>query len=181
MQQTITIADWLIILVTFIGPITAVQLQKYIERKSEKRKQKLTLFHTLMATRAMRANSADHVRALNSIEVFFNDNSRADKDVRDAWLNYLDFLLQRPPLEQTEAEAAIFNEKGVDLLVALLDAIARALGYDFNKVQLKRGGYYPQGHFDELSAITEIRTGMVRLLKGEIAIPMIVVNLPKPQ
>jgi hypothetical protein len=159
MEKGITIADWLIILVTFLGPITAVQVQKFIETRSSKRNQKLRIFHTLMATRAMRASSVEHVQALNSIEIFFNDKSGNDKVVRDTWRLYLDFLTQRVPEKQTEAEAKAYNEKGIDLLVNLLDAVGRELKYDFDKVQLKRGGYYPQLHFDEASAIQEIRKG----------------------
>ena len=131
-----------------------------------------------MATRAMRANSVEHVQALNSIEVFFNDKTNNDKAVREAWRLYLDFLLQRVPEKQTDAEAAAYNGQGVDLLVSLLDAIGRALNYDFDKVQLKRGGYYPQLHFDELSAISEIRKGVVSVLRGQSAIPMNVVGFP---
>ena len=178
MEKSITIADWLVILVTFLGPITAVQVQKFIETQTSKRNQKLKIFHTLMATRAMRANSVEHVQALNSIEVFFNDKKKNDKAVRDAWRLYLDFLLQRVPGKQTAAEAAAYNGQGVDLLVNLLDAIGRALNYDFDKVQLKRGGYYPQLHFDELSSISEIRKGVVSVLRGQSAIPMNVVGFP---
>jgi hypothetical protein len=177
-EKGITIADWLIILVTFLGPITAVQLQKFIEAQTSKKHQKLRIFHTLMATRAMRATSIEHVQALNSIEVFFNDKGNDDRAVRDSWRIYLDFLLQRVPQKQTEAEAGAYNDKGVDLLVNLLEAIGSSLNYDFDKVQLKRGGYYPQLHFDELSAISEIRKGVVSVLRGQSAIPMNVVGFP---
>jgi hypothetical protein len=177
-EKGITIADWLIISVTFLGPITAVQLQKFIERRTSKNNQKLRIFHALMATLAMRANSIEHVQALNSIEVFFNDKGKDDKAVRDAWRIYLDFLLQRVPEKQTEAEAVAYNDKGVDLLVNLLEAIGNSLNYDFDKVQLKRGGYYPQLHFDELSAVSEIRKGVVSILRGQSAIPMNVVGFP---
>ena len=178
MERNITIADWLLILVTFIGPIVAIQLQKFIETRSAKRNQKLRIFHTLMATRAMRASSMDHVQALNSIEVFFNDKGAADKAVRDAWRVYLDFLIQRVPDNQTEAEARAYNTVGVDHLVSLLDAIGRELGYSFNTVELKRGGYFPQLHFDEASDNHEIRKGIVGVLRGKLSVPMNVVGFP---
>src|ERR1700741_2114489 len=58
--KMITIADWLLIAVTFTGPIVAVQVQKWVERIREKRNRKHWIFHTLMATRAIRAGSNEH-------------------------------------------------------------------------------------------------------------------------
>jgi hypothetical protein len=121
--RTITIADWLLISVTFIGPIAAVQVQKWIERAKEEKNRKLWIFHTLMATRAVRAGSNEHVQALNLIDLAFR--KKPEKNVRDAWALYFDFLAQVAPKEEAQAKA--WNEKGVDLLVDLLSAIAITL------------------------------------------------------
>jgi hypothetical protein len=134
-----TISDALLICATFLGPIAAVQAQKWIERSRERRNRRLMIFQTLMATRAMRASSNDHVQALNLIEVLFDGNSQKDKDVRKAWQIYLDFFQQIPP--DGEENARAHNEKGIDFLVNLLESMAKYLRYDFDKIQLKRGGY----------------------------------------
>ena len=176
--KSITIADWLLIVVTFLGPIIAVQVQKWIERAREKKNRRLWIFHTLMATRAVRAGSAEHVQALNLIDLFFDGKTAREKAIRNAWALYLDFLSQRVPENMNEAEGKSHNQQGVDFLVSLLEALALALGYDFNKVQLKRGGYYPQGHADESNARAFIRDGLVRVLKGEQSVRMAVVSLP---
>ncbi|WP_158921126.1 DUF6680 family protein [Acidisphaera sp. S103] len=170
------ISDVLLILATFCGPIAAVQSQKWIERAREQRARRLSIFETLMATRAIRAGSNEHVQALNLIEVFFNGKSAKEKAVRDAWLIYLDFFNQHVPVGEDNARA--HNEKGVDFLVTLLEAIAKTLGYDFNKVQLKRGGYYPRGHAEEKSAHAAIRDNLVRVLTGVQPVNMAVVSLP---
>lgn len=81
-----TISDTLLVLATFCGPIAAVQAQKWIERTREQRGRRLWIFQTLMATRAIRAGSNEHVQALNLIDVFFNGKSSRDRAVRDAWL-----------------------------------------------------------------------------------------------
>ena len=80
-----TIADALLILAAIVGPIAAVQAQKWIERAREVRTRKLNIFHTLMATRGLRWASLDHVQALNSIDLFFNSKSSKDKSVIVAW------------------------------------------------------------------------------------------------
>lgn len=47
-----TIADWLMILAVLLGPIIAVRLTRYLDTKKEERERKLSVFKTLMATRA---------------------------------------------------------------------------------------------------------------------------------
>jgi hypothetical protein len=65
--------DWsaaAIVVATVMGPILAVQAQKYLERHQDRRKAKDTIFRVLMSTRASRL-SAQHVQALNGIEMAF--------------------------------------------------------------------------------------------------------------
>lgn len=82
--RPVTISDTLIIIVTFLGPIVAVQLRKFIERRSERKNNRESVFITLMATRANRAGSVDHVQALNMIDLYFSGNSSRDKAVINA-------------------------------------------------------------------------------------------------
>jgi len=65
-----TISDWLVIVAIFLAPLFAVRVQKYIENNQEKRNRKLTLFRTLMKTRAFPLNP-QHVEALNMIDIEF--------------------------------------------------------------------------------------------------------------
>jgi hypothetical protein len=90
-MANITISDGLIILATVAGPILAVQAQKWVERATEKRRQRLLIFTTLMTTRATRL-AADHVQALNMIDLLFSDKNTKDKTVLDAWRLYSDVL-----------------------------------------------------------------------------------------
>lgn len=172
--KPVTISDTLIIIVTFLGPIVAVQLQKFIERRSERKNHREAVFRTLMATRAIRAGSADHVQALNMIDLYYASNSSSDKAVRSAWKIYFD-ALQRP-IDQVSPDVQSKIERHVDLLVDLLHAMSVALGYDFDKVQIKRGAYYPQSHFDDLLARQIIRDGMVRVAQGQAALPVVFVQ-----
>jgi hypothetical protein len=82
-----TISDGLIIAATILGPILAVQAQKWVERFRETRNRKLQVFATLMTTRATKM-SVDHVRALNTIDLVFRD----DSSVVARWREYQDAL-----------------------------------------------------------------------------------------
>lgn len=103
------------------------------------------------------------------------------KKVRDAWAEYLDFLYVVLPDNTPDAQARAHNERGVDFLVLLLQALGNALGYHFNQVELKRGAYYPKGHVDEGEARIAIRDGLNRLLSGKQAVKMDVVSFPVSQ
>src|SRR5207247_2149621 len=64
------------------------------------------------------------------------------------------------------------------LLIALLKEMGDALGFDFDKVQLRRGGYMPQGLINVEEEQHLIRRQFARVLSGEIAIPMRVTDFP---
>lgn len=169
--------DAFLIMATFIGPVAAVQAQKWIERGREKRERKFRVFQTLMMTRAMRAGSIDHVQALNLIDLYFDGKRRSDKAVREAWAIYFDHLKQ-PMTSVPEAAQVAHDEKSIELLTRLLQTISTSLGYDFGEVQLKRGAYFPQGHADDNVARIAIRDSLLKILSGERPIPMAVVQFP---
>jgi hypothetical protein len=76
---------------TILGPILAVQAQKWIERVRETRERKLRVFYTLMGSPAART-SAEHVQALNLIDLLFR--RKAEKPIIDAWEIYREHLYQ---------------------------------------------------------------------------------------
>ncbi len=157
------ITDIIMIFAVFLGPIFAVQIQKYLEIKRESRNRKLYIFHTLMSTRATTL-SQNHVTALNMIDIDFYRN----KKVIDAWRIYYDHLNSQSSNESIIA----WSEKCVELLVELLYTMAQYLEYDFDKVQLKRGCYRPMGHDDIESDQRKILKGLTSILDGKNAIPI---------
>jgi uncharacterized membrane protein YqgA involved in biofilm formation len=54
-----------------IGSIIAVQLQKFIEKRTDSQSRRIQVFKILMATRAARLTN-DHIMALNSIDLEFS-------------------------------------------------------------------------------------------------------------
>lgn len=160
-----TISDVVIIVAVLAGPLLAVQVQKWLEARREARYRRLALFRTLMTSRANRVSIA-HVEALNTIDLEFGTSAPGDKPVRDAWRVYHDHLNTRAD------DVGRWNDKNNELFIELLHAMARSLGYDFDKVLLKRGLYSPQAHGDELLYIQAVRKALLEVLDGKRPIPI---------
>ena len=167
-----TISDWMMVAAVILGPILAIQAQKLIDAWKQGRERKMWIFKTLMATRGIPV-SATHVQALNMIDLEFSGKKVDEKAVLEAWKLYLDHLSDGPrdfqdPDYQSKLNA--WSTKSQDCLVDLLYTMGRVLNYDFDKVQLKKGAYTPQGHADIEKSL--IRRGTLDLLYGERALPV---------
>jgi hypothetical protein len=118
----------------YYGPIAALKMQRRLDDERETRSRKLNIFKTLMSYRVTRL-SPQYVQALNLIDVEFTATS--EKTVRDAWKELNDLF-------STYNDTPNAEDKSHDLNAALLSAMAQSLGYnEFDKVYLKKGGYYP--------------------------------------
>lgn len=83
LQWNIRITDVAIVVATLLGPILAVQAQKWLERNSEIKQRRISIFRALMMTRAT-ALSPVHVEAINAIPMEFCGRSRKIKEINDA-------------------------------------------------------------------------------------------------
>ena len=156
-----------------------MQAQKWIERATEKRRRKLQIFYTLMGTRATRL-SPEHIQALNTIELEFGHGwfgGAKEKAVIAAWRIYLDRLNDRVN-ETDQVALAAWGNRHEDAFVELMYAMSQALGYNFDKVQLRRGIYYPRSQAENEAAFRAIQQGLVKVLGGEQAIAMDIHSLP---
>ncbi|HVZ47068.1 MAG TPA: DUF6680 family protein [Ramlibacter sp.] len=170
-----TLTDVLMVLSTALSPLIAVQVTRWLDDLNEERGRKLQVFKILMATRAYSV-SPQHVEALNRIDLEFSPKRPAEKAVLDVWQQYLDHL------GQTKMEAQAWNIRRVDLLVELLHAMGKAVGYDFNKTQIKNGTYSPTAHGRLESEQERLRTLTLELLEGKRLLPTFVANLnPLPE
>lgn len=165
-----TISDWLMIFAVLAGPVIAVQLTRHLDNKREVRKRKLQIFKTLMATRAYTV-SWTHVEALNRIDLEFDDKTREEKEVIEAWKAYLDLLGDgNIPPEQ-------WATRRVDLLVELLHKMAIVLDYNFDKTHIKNSSYSPAAHGDIEQQQEALRRGLIEVLDGTRVLPLYVTNL----
>jgi hypothetical protein len=179
-----TASDWMIASATIAGPILAVQAQKWIERARESRGRKNWVFQTLMMTRNATV-SADHVRALNAIDLSFYGKrilgkplrSAKDQAVIDAWREYFDHLNSGPGEGAAEAVKVNWMARRSELFTNLLQMMATALNYNFDRVQLQKGIYSPIAHGELEGDIQAYRKFGLELIRGERALK-VEVGLP---
>jgi hypothetical protein len=165
---------FLVVVATILGPILAVQAQKWIERLRETHERKLRVFYTLMGSRAART-SAEHVQALNLIDLLFR--RKAEKPIIDAWEAYREHLNQDVE-KMTPPQLDAWSTRSNDHFNDLMYAMSGALRYRFTKPQLQRGIYSPRAH--NIADIEQqvIRRGAAMVLSGEQAIKMQVTAFP---
>ncbi|MNH86057.1 hypothetical protein D3C73_385120 [compost metagenome] len=183
--QELTVSDWMIVTATLLGPILAVQAQKWVERSRESRARKLQVFHTLMATRGARL-TADHVRGLNMIDLSFYGyvgfgrkwTSGRDQIVLDAWKEYHDHLSDPTHINSMGSEA-LFAQRD-ELFVNLLFAMGRSLGYQFDRVQLKKSWYSPNAHVQYEARMENLVTAATGVLEGRSPIQVVPGSFERP-
>jgi hypothetical protein len=147
------------VLALLIGPVLAVLVSRMNDERRERRQAKLWIFKTMMTTRADRT-SADHVRALNSIDLEFYGDGKSERDVRDAWRLYLDHL-------GTPTDTPNWSQRQAELLDNTLSRMATCLGYHFDPVTIRRGVYSPLAYAQNIDRQEELRKALLSLLNGE--------------
>lgn len=169
-----TISDVLIILATIIGPVVAVQAQKWIERSRERSNRRENVFHTLMATRAT-ALSQDHVRALNSVPLAYQGSDTATTKVRNAWRSYI-HNLSVDVRGYDENQLTVHYAKRGDLFVDLLAAMADERKFTYDRVALATEAYHPHGAGMAEYEQELVRKLLLAVLEGKSSLRILVVN-----
>ena len=157
--------DVAIVLATLIGPFLAVLVAEERRRWIDSRTRKVHIFRTLMATRSATL-AANHIEALNLVEVEFHSSRSREREVVEAWRLYRAHLYDHAyPRETWESRRA-------DLMVDFLHSMAVALGYSYDKATIKQGAYYPVGYGDAEKDNLDIRKMWLQVLRGERQLPM---------
>lgn len=179
--------EWLLIAGAVAGPVIAVQVQKLVERLREGADRRERVFLNLMATRQARL-SPDHVRALNNIDLAFYGTrvlwlflwrSQKYQAVLDCWGHYRAHLSPPAHERSTQQDAQVrFHTRADELFVNLLESLAAATGYKFNRASLQSGSYSPEAHDFLEQQQAALRAGVISVLAGERAIPMEVRAFP---
>ena len=116
-NENMTINDFLTLVALIIIPIVAVVIAQWLQNRSEKRKDKMQIFKTLMTSRIY-GWTPDSVNALNIIDIVFSD----DEKVRAAWKDLNDKYRVTNPDQQ-------HLKKIENAQYKLLEAMANSLGY----------------------------------------------------
>jgi hypothetical protein len=157
--ETHRLLEWLTLLAIVVGPMLALFAQRALDWMREKSNRKLRLFRELMVTRYMRL-SPRHVEALNMVPLEFKDKGK-EKAVLDAWKEYLDHLGT-----DSTVDTNAWAKTGFDLLVDLLFEMSKALGYDFEKLRIKKEAYSPKLFADVEAEWHTLRKQLVELTDG---------------
>jgi hypothetical protein len=159
--MTIAADTWAIVLATATGPIAAILITFWRERRASIRARRLEIFRTLMATRRIPI-SAQHVNSLNLIEVDFYGCA----NVQTEWLAYKGHLFA----DAVEDDA--WREKKERLLANLLCQMAKTLRYNIPAMDIFKGGYAPKGWGHSQGRLLEALEYVHDLAVNNKAIPM---------
>ena len=166
-------SDYISIAAILLGPVIAIQLQKFIERNSEAQRRREDIFKTLMATRGSTLSMA-HVEALNRIDLEFSNDKKYKRTI-EAWKEYFDNLADKND-QNNSNQLAIWSAQNSELRANLLYEMGLSLGYKFDKSLIKRNIYSPIGHGQVEQENDIIRRGIANIFGGDGAVPFYVVQ-----
>ena len=104
-----------------------------------------------------------------------------EREVIARWRLYADQLNAALPEPPTEAQQEAWAQRADDLFIDLLFALSSALGYTFDRVQLRRAVYRPRAHGQSELRQETIQRGFANLFTGETTLPMRVTEFPFSQ
>ena len=138
-----------------IIPIVAVVIAQWLQNRSEKRKDKMQIFKTLMTSRIY-GWTPDSVNALNIIDIVFSD----DEKVRAAWKDLNDKYRVTNPDQQ-------HLKKIENAQYKLLEAMANSLGYkDKITWETIQNPYMPVGMAQQIEAQKNMQQAYYSAING---------------
>ncbi|MGO4917200.1 DUF6680 family protein [Pseudogemmobacter sp. W21_MBD1_M6] len=147
-----------------LGPIIAVLVTRLLDGTREKRRRRLDVFRNLMQTRGVRLDPV-HVAALNVVEIEFYKDGK----VRQAFQSYIQHLSS--PMPEVKEQDRFFEQRS-DLFMNLLFEVGSSVGLAFDKRDLERLSYVPQGWDSDQTTQRKNAEMLGQLLSGKIAIPI---------
>jgi hypothetical protein len=162
------IGDLLTVIALVAGPIIAVRVVERLRISAEHQSRRMHLFRTLMSTRSLNLD-AGHIQAINLVDVEFLTEKKADKQVITKWQIYRQHL--------DSDVSPDWEKERQKLFIDLLQAVAVAVGYEYDEALLIKGVYFPHAYqaANEISSATakawhEVLNGE-RKLKFEVYRP----------
>ena len=147
--------DILNLIALVVIPIVAVLIGRWLQDRSEKRKDKMQIFKTLMTSRIY-GWTPESVNALNIIDIVFAN----DKNVRAAWKDLNDKYHVSDPDQQ-------HLKKIENAQYKLLEAIACSLGYkDKITWETIQNPYMPIGMVNQIEAQKNMQQAYFNALDG---------------
>ncbi|SET08583.1 DUF6680 family protein [Paracoccus homiensis] len=163
--------DWAVVAATFLGPILAVIVTLFHQRRHALKQVQMGIFCDMMQWRRDTLNP-QFVSALNLIPIHF----RKKKAVITAYSRLMD-TLSDPSWNVTDAIPSIHQKSHSDV-ANLLHELSKAVGAEVDYAVIAQGGYAPTGWINETLAQRDLRDRLALVLSGEA--PLEVVLRPMP-
>jgi hypothetical protein len=152
------LADWVSLFGLVFGPVAAVIISLWLERRRAVRERQSTIMRTLLASRRQPADFAFHA-SINTAPIDFRGNDK----VLAAWEAYIAAANKSAPadnpallLQTTEATVKALDE----LVIAML----RALGHKERAArEIVRSGYDPNAAVDARNLQAQVLRSVVRV------------------
>lgn len=163
--MALTVVEGVTIFAIIIGPVLAVLISRLTDDRSKARHRRIDIFRSLMKTRKNILN-VEHVHALNIVELEFH----GEDEVKTCLRAYIDFRTSALP--SGESDGIRHADRADDLLYDLIQAIGKTINYKFDKNDLKRFSYSPQGWSDDNYLLRKNAEHINLLLTGRIPLPV---------
>ncbi|MBL5859877.1 hypothetical protein JBO49_04510 [Serratia fonticola] len=177
-QASISAGDCLVALCTALSPLIAIQVSKFIEQKKSIRNEQITIFKTLMRTRAEPLDRR-HVESLNSIDVVFSGGSKSEATIRSDWKAYLDILGRGPMGDfnpEINTKIDIWRTQKDDKFIALMSSMSIYLGYNIDNTDIRNQAYLPKGYTDFSRTQADAQQALLNILTGATPLQVKVVS-----
>ncbi|HEY5923138.1 MAG TPA: DUF6680 family protein [Kofleriaceae bacterium] len=176
------------------SPVIAVWIGQVLNERRERVRRRHQVFQALWLTRVDHGSfgrlSAEHVRALNMIEIEFAKTQLDDligrgealDRVLETWRTYWTALHSTPQKVMDDVncpEASAWFSARDELLVELLFEIGGALGYKIDRERIRASAYAPMSYLSGEAESMAMRTAIRQLIDGERALH-ITGEPPKP-
>lgn len=177
---------WLIA-AAVVGTAAVFQVRQWVRRAQARMRRRRDLFQVLIVTSAEKM-SADHVRALNMIDLEFDGirafgqhvQSNLEKRVCERWHTYRDHLNRRAPVGDSALRQ--WAQNGDELLVSLLVTMSASLGEDFTAEQIGRWVRMPRERPDAELSVRQIRDRFSDVVRaGRVAAHDIADEVAEPE
>lgn len=150
----LTTTNWILVFATLLGPIIAVLITIWAEKRRATKQIRSNIVQTLLNTR-MRANDIQYQMAIMAVAVEYRD----DKSVMAAHKAYMNHVEIEPAPGSEEAHDKVTGQK----LVALLKLLFDRIGTQFSEADIDKMSYHTKGVGLQDRLLHEALYGMVRV------------------
>lgn len=180
--------EWITLAAIALGPIAAVFVTRFIDARRERHERRMAIFRDLMRTRR-NPLVPDFVGALNLIEIEFPKDTVVLQSFKDLMKHFGTDHARRADERDDNVEDAtegrirderFFNRLGTEraaLIAKLLHAVAKALKFKIEQLEIFEGGYSPQGWHNIETEQSAIRRYVIDLALGRRVVPIGIVDL----